>query len=364
MTEKILVVDDEDTLRLTLQARLRLAGFEVDIAADGKEALEKLKQDAFDAVLLDIIMPRMNGIEALDQISQLHPKTEVIMLTGFADFATAIDCLKRGAKDYLVKPIEPNELITRLKALLRAKASERKLQALQQEYNSIFLHDLHGPLTTIDSTLDHFLEGKSGSLSKEQNFLLKYAGDLSSKMVKRVKDMIDLSLFEAGAVKLECKPVDIATLAETVCVRYDILARGKGLTFRKSIQHKLPQINCDFDKIVQAFDNILDNAIKFTPEDGSVTVLVTKTKMDVEKKKVDCIQCSIKDTGDGIPPDELPLVFHKYIGQLLKKPREPKSTKLGLVITKYIVEAHGGKIWVESEVGKGTAFSFTLPISK
>ena len=363
MADKILVVDDEETLRLTLKTRLRSAGFEIDVASDGKEALEKLKHDAFDAVLLDINMPRMNGIEALDHIAQLYPKTEVIMLTGFADFSMAIDCLKKGAKDYLVKPIEPTELITRLKSLLRAKASERKLHALQQEYMSTFLHDLHGPLTTIDSTFEHFLEGKSGTLSKEQGFLLKYAGDLSNRMFKRVKDMIDLSQFEAGAMKLEPKPVDVGTLAETVCIRYDILARGKGLTLHKSIQHNLPQVNCDFDKVVQAVDNILDNAIKFTDERGAITVSVARTKVDDDKKKVDSILCSVKDTGEGIAADELPLVFHKYKEQLVNKPRELKTTKLGLVITKHIVEAHGGKIWVESDVGKGTTFFFTLPLA-
>ncbi len=362
MTDKILVVDDEEVLRLTLKTRLRSAGFQVDVAADGREALEKLKKDAFDAVLLDINMPRMNGIEALDHIAESYPKTDVVMLTGFADFTTAIECLKKGARDYLVKPIEPTELVTRLKALTRAKASERKLQALQQEYMSTFLHDLHGPMTTIDSTFEHFLEGKSGPLSKEQSFLLKYAGDLSTKVIKRVKDMIDLSQFESGAVKLERKPVDIGTLAETVCVRYDILCRGRGLSLQKSTRHDLPQLNLDFDKIVQAFNSLLDNAIKFTSEGGTLTVSVAKTKMDVEKKKVDCILCSVKDTGEGIPAEELPLVFHKYKEQLVNKPRELKTTKLGLVITKHIVEAHGGKIWVESEVGKGSTFFFTLPI--
>jgi DNA-binding NtrC family response regulator len=102
MTGKILVVDDEDTLRLTLKTRLVSSGFEVDTARDGEEALEKIGATSFDVVLLDINMPRMDGIMTLDYIMRDHPETDVIMLTGFADFTTAIDCLKKGAKDYLV----------------------------------------------------------------------------------------------------------------------------------------------------------------------------------------------------------------------------------------------------------------------
>lgn len=358
MSEKILVVDDEETLRLTLRTKLRVEGFEVHIAADGQEAMDKLAKNVFDVVLLDVKMPRMDGIETLDHIVRTYPSTEVVMLTGFADFTTAIECLKKGAKDYLVKPIDTTELISRLRALLRARTSERALKELQVQYMSTFLHDLLGPVTTIDSTLEHILEGKTGPVTKDQHILLKYGEELARKLNQRIRDMIDLSHFEAGTVQLKRTTVDFTALAETVFIRYNILARAKGLGFEKSIEKNLPPVNCDFDKISQVLNCLLDNAIKYTMS-GTIRIAVSKA---LKEEHGDAILCSVQDTGVGIPADQLPFVFSKYKDFLTQKPPEMKKVVLSLAIAKHIVEAHKGKIWVESEAGAGSKFSFTLPL--
>ncbi len=372
MSEKILVVDDEDSLRLPLKLRLRDAGFEVAVAANGEEALGILKSADIDLVLLDINMPVMDGIETLRHIGELHSAADVIMLTGFADFGTAIDCLKMGAKDYLVKPIEAAELITRVKAILRARTSERKLHELQQEYMSTYFHELLGPLATVDSTFEHVLEGRSGKISKEQAVLLRYAAELTDKIMKNLNDMIDLSQFEAGIVRLNRKPVDVRALTEMVCVRYEIIAKPKGLNVKHSIEKNLPMIECDFDKIAQVLNNILDNAVKYSLSEGTISVAVSKTSTDEPSDKklkmapeaTQHILFSVKDNGIGISAQELPNVFNKYKEQLASKPPDMKKAVLGLAISKHIVEAHGGTIWAESEIGKGSTFSFTLPTGK
>lgn len=362
MKDKILVVDDEDSLRMTLKLRLQSAEFDVREAKDGEAALEQLKESPADLVLLDINMPRMDGIETLSNITRDYPSTEIIMLTGFADFSTAIECLKKGAKDYLVKPIEMTELVTRVKSTLRAKTSERAFRELQQRYMSTFFHDLLGPLTTVDSTIEHLIEGKSGTVSKEQAVLLRYSGELVDKMSQRVKEMIDLSQFEAGLVTLESKPLDVAIFAEMMCARYEILAKAKEIKLVRKIEKKLPTVQFDFDKIAQVINNIFDNAIKYSLRGGTITVTVSSTtKQEVGKKK-EYVVFSIKDHGVGIRADELPLVFNKYKEQLASKPIDLKTTVLGLAISKHIVEAHGGTIWVDSEVGKGSTFSFSLPV--
>lgn len=361
MKAKILVVDDEETLRLTFRTRLKGEGFDVQVATDGLDALEKMKKETFDLVLLDIKMPRMDGIQTLDYIVKSYPETEVVMLTGFADFTTAIDCLKKGARDYLVKPVDSTELISRLRALLRAHASEKAYKQLQVQYMSTFLHDLLGPLTTIDSTFDYFMKGKAGSVTKDQQILLQYGGELAGKITKRVKDMIDLSQFEAGVVTLEKSPVDIAAFCETICIRYNILARAKGLELERSIDKTLPPISCDFDKVAQVFNSLLDNAIRYTMN-GKITVTVKKAPKELVDHTTDAVLFSIKDTGVGIPANEIPLVFNKYKEQLTQKPSEMRKTVLSLAVAKHIVDAHGGKIWVESEVGSGSTFSFILPL--
>jgi len=169
MNERILVVDDEESLRLSLKFKLKSAGFEVDTAVDGEDALEKLKSKPVDVVLLDINMPRMSGIEALTFIRQTYPQTEAIMLTGFADFSTAIECLKIGAKDYLVKPVDTTELVTRLRSLVRSRSTERALHEVHHEYLGFLSEDLIDPLKKVQTLLEQIMKlGADGEKERKK----------------------------------------------------------------------------------------------------------------------------------------------------------------------------------------------------
>lgn len=190
MNEKILVVDDEESLRLSMKFKLKAAGFDVDVAEDGEVALEKMKSEAYDVVLLDINMPRMSGIEALGLIRQRHPQTEAIMLTGFADFTTAIECLKTGARDYLVKPIDTTELVTRLRSLLRSRSSEKALLEVQQHYTAVFLHDMLEPLKKVQKVLE---KAAGASDAKERAKLLSDARTTTGTMTEKIQELLDAS---------------------------------------------------------------------------------------------------------------------------------------------------------------------------
>lgn len=203
MNDKILVVDDEESLRLSMKFKLTSSGFDVDVAGDGEEALEKLKSWPADVVLLDINMPRMSGIEALTLIRQEYPHTEAIMLTGFADFSTAIECLKMGARDYLVKPVDTTELVTRLKSLLRSRSSEKALYEVQEQYSSLLLHDLLEPLKVIQDRLDQAGKLNSASQAKERQKLIEEAKEKSSKMASKIQALLDFSLREFERGKIE-----------------------------------------------------------------------------------------------------------------------------------------------------------------
>jgi len=214
MNDKILVVDDEESLRLTMKLKLKAAGFDVDVAEDGEAAIEKLKSQKFDAVLLDINMPRMSGIEALGVIRQQFPQTETIMLTGFADFSTAIECLKNGARDYLVKPIDTTELITRLKSLLRSKSSEQALFEVQRQYSSIFFNDMLGPLKEMVEALDRALKPKGKSDTTQRDKIVKEARDKCEKMAKEIQVLLDFSSTEIEKKTKEGISINTTELAE------------------------------------------------------------------------------------------------------------------------------------------------------
>jgi DNA-binding response OmpR family regulator len=192
MNERILVVDDEESLRLSLKFKLKSAGFDVDTAIDGEEALEKLKAKPADVVLLDINMPRMSGIEALTIIRQTYPQTEAIMLTGFADFSTAIECLKIGAKDYLVKPVDTTELVTRLRSLVRSRSTERALHEVHQEYLGFLSEELVDPLRKVGTMLEQASK-LPGDAEKERKKLLTGARDLIGKQESKLVLVADVA---------------------------------------------------------------------------------------------------------------------------------------------------------------------------
>ncbi len=214
MNDKILVVDDEESLRLTLKLKLKAAGFDVDVAEDGEACLEKLKDQKFAAVLLDINMPRMSGIDALAVIRQQHPQVETIMLTGFADFTTAIECLKNGARDYLVKPIDTTELITRLKSILRSKSSEQALYEVQRQYSSIFFNDMLEPLKDMRNSLDKALKMKGKTEASQRDKLIREVKDQCDKIAKEIEMLLEFSQREIEKKTSEGRLINTTELAE------------------------------------------------------------------------------------------------------------------------------------------------------
>ncbi len=213
MDERILIVDDEESLRLSMKFKLKSAGFDVDTAVDGEEAMEKRKAQPADVVLLDINMPRMSGIEALTLIRQNYPQTETIMLTGFADFSTAIECLKIGAKDYLVKPVDTTELVTRLRSLVRSRSTERALQEVHQVYLGFISEELAEPLKKIQSALDQLAKAASEN-DKERKKAIATAREVVEKLETKLALVADLSHRAADMGKPGSEEVTPAQLTE------------------------------------------------------------------------------------------------------------------------------------------------------
>jgi YesN/AraC family two-component response regulator len=153
-------------------------------------------------VLLDIKMPGMGGIEALRLFTELYPKTDVVMLTGFADFSTAIECLKLGAKDYLVKPVDATELVARLRSLVRSRSSERALQETRRNFLSMIYIDLLGPLKSTRESLERVLKTSTSKFTSEQKEELSNALALCEKMISKIQ-AIDEDMKQRGTVEVE-----------------------------------------------------------------------------------------------------------------------------------------------------------------
>jgi two-component system, sensor histidine kinase and response regulator len=358
---KILIVDDEDAFRMLLAATLEDEGFEVTTAPDGERALELINDHTFDLALLDVRMPGIDGMEVLQKIRQNSPTTDCIMLTGFQDIELAVNAIKKGAKDFLGKTQSVDELLLRINNVLRAHRAEAHITEVQQDYTSKLMHDLLSPLHSLQSAIDFLEQGLGGPVTDLQKKVLLEINSMLGSMDALLNDMIDLSLFESGRIDIQKIPSNIDELIPSVCARFKPQISVKHITLNLNIEKNIPTIAVDPARIEQVTNNLLDNAVKYTPENGTITVSVSNRIEDVDNKPVEFVEVSVADTGQGIGPAELPFVFDKYKEVLTGKSSEKKTTGLGLAICRSIIDAHHGNMYAASEVGKGSTFRFLLP---
>ncbi len=373
MSSRILVVDDEEILRYVLISSLKEEGYEVDGAEDGEQAIEIIRSRPYDLVLLDIKMPVVDGIGVLKFVKEHHPETEVIMLTAFSDVNVAVECMKLGSSEFLTKPVESDALSARVRTVLRAQEAERarerakeELERAKADFTAMLVHDLRGPLGGVKGALECIRDlGQGGILDQPHHEILQVAVPACGKMLDLINQILDLSKLEAGKVLLSKAKVDFSDIVEYIGKSLQIPIKNKKLHLERKLSSDLPKVDVDPDKIGQVLMNFVSNSIKFTPEGGTISIFVDVKEImegpDIGSGKQ--LVVSIADTGAGISEEEFPLLFEKYKQTMAGKTSKVKGTGLGLVINKRIIEAHGGKVWVESELNKGTAFHFTIPLS-
>ncbi|MCX6138284.1 MAG: response regulator [Ignavibacteriales bacterium] len=352
MKDKILVVDDEDSLRLTLKFRLADAGFDVRDAADGEQAIALLEVESADMVLLDINMPRMDGIETLGLIIQAHPSTDVVMLTGFADFSTAIDCLKKGAKDYLVKPIEVTELITRVRSILRARNAERSLGELQRRHNSVVLFEILPGLFSLQSSIDGLSRSK---MTHDQELLLRQALSSAALLLEHTSGLVQCAQADTIPVDIVKADVDFGPLIQSIAERYEKEAASRGIQFQQKVGKNLPRLAIDTEKIGYALDLLVGGAFRL-----------------VEKKKKVQFSVSVLAAAEVLMELRVPFIYggeepgslFPIFAEDANADPENKRKDLGFVIARRIAEEHGGKIWIDTSKVDEVLVSFALPVGE
>ncbi len=224
----------------------------------------------------------------------------------------------------------------------------------QADFAAMVAHDLRSPLTAVMSAAAFLQDGLVGPINEEQWKWLAKIEAQSRNLVGLVNNFLDLSKLEAGHIDLAKEEIDLKELIQASVDNYLILAREKKISLRSHADTGIDRIKADPRRLEQVFANLLSNALKFTSEGGTIEV-------GVSQESATEVKVWVKDNGVGIPADEIGGLFEKYRQTTSGKTAEQKGTGLGLVICKMIVEAHGGKIWVESEEGKGSTFTFTLP---
>ena len=240
--------------------------------------------------------------------------------------------------------------------LNEANAKLRELAELREEFLALTTHDLRSPLTVISGVISFFTSGRLGELSPEQKNMVSMMERNTQNLIELVNDLLDASKLESGAIRLDVSSLDVRRVLDELRESIDPLAKEKGIELVETVPADLPAVEADRAKLRRILLNLLSNALKFTQKGGRVEVRA-------ERLEQDRVRLSVSDTGVGIAPDDIERLFDKYEQARSRATRGEKGTGLGLYITKQLVELHGSQINVKSEVGKGSTFSFTLPVS-
>jgi len=376
----ILLTDDEPAILKTLSAAIEDMGHRVTTAANGKEALTLIRKQPCDIVIADIKLPDISGLEILEMAKELNPETAVIMITGHASLETAVNSINEGAYAYVLKPVDMNELETIIKNALREQRllienrelveslqqSNRRLEeanrALEQlsQTKSNFMaktsHELRTPLNSIIG-FSEVLRGEMSSINQTtHNEFLSYIHVSAKHLLQLINNILDLSKIESGKMTLELSEFDLAVLLEDVKITVLPMLTAKKQSLEIKIDDDLSSIFADEAKMRQILLNLISNAHKFTPVRGKIKVVC-------HLEAPHLLHCSILDNGIGISPQDQQRIFEEF-GQVRASPspRGKNGVGLGLSIAKRLVELHGGKIWVVSEVSHGSNFTFSIPI--
>jgi len=234
---------------------------------------------------------------------------------------------------------------------------QKELDNLKNTFVANVSHELRTPLVSMEKSLSLILTKTTGEINKDQEQFLAIAQRNLKRLTLLINDLLDLSKLEAGKLQLKRELTPLKKVIEESVEGLNTWAGTKGIHLEKAVQEGLPELNIDPNRLIQVLNNLIGNAIKFTPQNGKITV---EAKLGETNRE---IQVSIIDTGIGIPKENLPKIFSKFYQIGERSASDISGTGIGLSIAKEIVELHGGRIWVESEHGQGAKFTFVLPLS-
>ncbi|MFH1672571.1 MAG: ATP-binding protein [Pseudomonadota bacterium] len=503
MTHHILLfVDDEENILNALKRVFRNAGYMTKTATCGEEALNIISRDKISLIISDHRMPKMTGVELLQEIKERFPDTIRVLLTGYANLQDAIAAINQGeVHRYFVKPwdetdlllsvkecLERYDLIQKNRKLARTTAKqrdllkkankglyrqrrklnaivqsmgeglivvdnadtitfanrafaellgrepvnitgekateifegidcyptknrdfiaaetgnltegcflktgegeipvvkttaplrerngaisgyvetirdvtrERELEQMKADFIAMIIHDLRNPLVSSMCGIKMLQKKLKETVDEDYLYILKNNYESSERLLNLINNMLDVSKFRSGKMKMQKEDVDVRDVIAVSLNSLSHFAQEKGVALTADFNTHLPTVRGDKEGLTRTMINLIGNAIKFTPDGGKVHVGASLQE-DGDNRQITIF---ITDTGKGIPKEELPRIFNPYFQSSRKSNRGEGGTGLGLAVTKKIVEAHGGKIWVESELGKGSAFTFSLPVSQ
>lgn len=354
MNRSILVIDDEPDNFDVIETLLNQQDYELHYAANGQEAIDSLDIYQPDLILLDVMMPGIDGIEVCRQIKATSKwqAIPIIMVTALDSKSDLARCLNAGADDFISKPINALELRARVQSMLRIKQQYDDLQSLlklREDMVQMLIHDLRNPLTGILLNLELL---RSPDYPKEKHpYKLDQLHDSASILEGLIDDLLQMALIESDRLDLNLTEVEIGGLIQSAVGKFESIATQKNL----AIVVRLPEsnqrkISVDPPLFQRVIDNLLSNAIKFSPRRSQIIINVEFLNAN--------INIQVIDSGPGVPVELQKTIFQKY--EIGTKMPDVSQIGLGLAFCKMVVEAHQGQILVKKNEPKGAIFEITL----
>ena len=379
----LLVEDNPDHAALAKNAILKSKAdaYAIDIAGSVEEAMELITAGHYSLVISDYNLPGKTGLELLQWMNQQNNDLPFVMMTGAGDEKTAVSAMRSGAYNYLVKDdvylsVIPHvvdetllkhfaegerkrfesEIREKNVALEKANRELKKLDQLKSDFISSVSHDIRSPINSVQESIALILDGIVNTNEEKGKSVLQIAKRSIERLSKMINDLLDFSKLEGGKLRLHIDSADIQILVDESLASLKSLADRKKIKLEFKHTADFPKVPCDAERLIQVFINLIGNAIKFTPECGTITV---ETKVDNARALI-----SFRDTGIGIKKEHLSRIFERFEQVDGADSGGVKGTGLGLAICKEFIKLHDGDIWVESELGKGSKFIVVLPLKQ
>jgi two-component system sensor histidine kinase/response regulator len=379
----VLVVDDNLQNREVAEGHLVGAGYSAIQAESGVQALAMLQERRPDLILLDVLMPGIDGFETCRRIRALPDGAEIpiLFLTALGDLGTHKAALDSGADDFLTKPINRTELLIRVRSLLRIKALSDELkrnyevirsqrdalldaQRQKEELTALIVHDLKNPLSSILSNVQYCVAQKG--LGDEERESLRDVLRASQSMVRMVMNLLDVSRSEDGALVPRMSEFELPALLDEICSEMGRRVEDRNQKLALEIGSGVRGMVADRDLVRRILENLIDNAYKYGPRNGTIGIearLVAEDAGEGQRSGGELIELLVRDEGEGIPAAFRLKIFEKYARVDGRAAHEVRNSHgLGLVFCQRAVAVHGGRIWVGENAPRGSCFHVRLAV--
>lgn len=370
---KILVVDDVQSNVLLLKALLGREGFNIIYAMNGTEALEKVKSESPDLVLLDVMMPDMDGFEVAGRLKVEPSQAEIpiIFLTALNDSASVVKGFQLGANDFISKPFRREELLIRVehqlslvdarRIILRQTEELRKTIAGRDKLYSVIAHDLRSPMASIKMLCNTIMMSiEPGSVPQDVFEILEMANKTSEEVFSLLDNLLKWTKSQLGKLSNVPQPIDLVGLVDGVLEVFKPIAESKSIALALERSIESVEVVVDVEMIKSVVRNLISNAIKFSHKDTTVTTRV-ETRMD-ERNGLNEVIVIVSDKGCGIKEEDQPKLLNEATHFTTFGTNSEEGSGLGLLLCKDFVAKNNGQLWFTSKPGAGSDFCFSLPL--